>query len=126
MRGRKLILELAAAGLVIANVVVVGVLIAGLLVARRAWDLRESALAAAAQARAAAAATVCGRPSEPTVHAPVRRLRATTMDRILVFGILGAAGSAYFTYLLVARAKAAAQLADPRRARGHASRIAST
>jgi hypothetical protein len=109
MHLRKLSLAPAATGLVLANVVVIGVVIACLFVTRRAWDLREDALAALAEARADAQAQAlvvtapAARPLAATVHAPPRRLRATTMDRMLLFGALGVAGSAFFTWLLVTR-----------------------
>ena len=109
MRLRKLSLAPAATGLVLANVVVIGVVIACLFVTRRAWDLREDALAALAEARADAQAQAlavtapAAHPFAATVHPPPRRLRATTMDRMLLFGALGVAGSAFFTWLLVTR-----------------------
>ncbi len=113
MSGRRLGLERAATGLVVANILVLGVLIACLFVTRRAWDRREDALVALSQARAAADAApplARGRPLDATAHAPVRRLRASTMDRLLLFGILGAAGSAYFTWLLVRRSRRTASV----------------
>ncbi|HEY7373012.1 MAG TPA: hypothetical protein VIF57_12685 [Polyangia bacterium] len=125
MSGTKLGLERAATGLVVANILVIGVVIACLFVARRAWDRRDDALAALSEARAAADAApalVRGQPLRATAHAPVRRLRASTMDRLLLFGILGAAGSAYFTWLLVRRSRGTARVgltsAGRRRARG--------
>jgi len=102
MRGRSLSLAPAATGLVIANVIMIGVVIACLFVARRAWNLREEAVAALAQARAATTSAVA-RPLVATVHARVPRIRATTIDRILLFGVAGIAGSAFFTWLLVRR-----------------------
>jgi hypothetical protein len=84
MRARKLVLGPAAVGLVVANLVVVGVVIASVLVARRAWELREAALAAAAQAQAIAAPAARGLPLTAVVHAPLRKLGATAMDRMLL------------------------------------------
>jgi hypothetical protein len=99
MRGEKRVLHPAAAGLVLANVVVIGVVVASLLVTRRAWELRENALTALADARAQA-----------SLHAPRSRLRSTAMDRILLIGIVGAAASAYFTWLLVTRSSSLSRL----------------
>jgi hypothetical protein len=116
MPGTKLGLRSLATGLVAANAVVIAVVIASLFVARRAWDRREDALAALAQARAAAGVDPARRrPLEATLHAPARRLRASTVDRLLLFGILGAAGSGYFTWLLIKRARSPAGVG---RARG--------
>jgi hypothetical protein len=92
----------AATGLVIANVVMIGVAIACLFFARRAWSLREEAVAALGEARAATAPTL-GRPLVATVHARVARLRVATLDRMLVFGVVGITGSAFFTWRLVTR-----------------------
>ena len=108
MRGRKLVLGPAAVGLVVANIVVVGVVIASVLVARRAWELREAALAAAAQAQAIA--TERSLPLAAVMHAPLRKLGATAMDRMLVVGIAAALGSAFFTWLLVRRSRTLAHL----------------
>jgi hypothetical protein len=116
MRLRKLSLAPAATGLVLANVVVIGVVIACLFVTCRAWDLREDALAALAEARADAQAQAlavtapAAHPFAATVHPPPGRLRATTMDRMLLFGALGVAGSAFFTWLLVTRSNIPAHL----------------
>lgn len=92
----------------IANLVVIGVVVASLLVARRAWELRESALDTLAEARAQASLSVAAvaRPLAPTLHAPSRRLRSTAMDRILLCGVLGVGASAYFTWLVVRRSLA--------------------
>jgi hypothetical protein len=102
-------LEPAAVGLVIANVIVIGVVVAALLVSRRAWELRENALTALDESRAHASLSVAAvaRPLAPTLHAPPYKLRSTAMDRILLIGILGAAGSVYFTWLVVRRERAA-------------------
>lgn len=113
MRLRKLSLAPVATGLVLANVVVIGVVIACLFVTRRAWDLRDDALAALAEARADAqthALRAAAHPLAATVNAPRRRLRATTMDRMLLFGALGVAGSGFFTWLLVSRSRLPAHL----------------
>ena len=102
MPRKKLFLEPAATGLVIANIVVIGVVIASVLVTRRAWELRETALTALAEARAEPARSVAvAHPLAPALHAPPRKLRASAMDRILLCGILGIAGSAFFTWRLV-------------------------
>jgi hypothetical protein len=94
MPARKVSLAPVATGLVLANVVVIGVVVACLFVTRRAWALREDALAALAEARAHAQI-------QATIHVPARKLRASTMDRMLLCGILGVAGSAFFTWRLV-------------------------
>jgi hypothetical protein len=107
MRGRRLSLAPAATGLVIANVIMIGVVIACLFVARRAWNLRDEAVAALAQAREATTSAVA-RPLVATVHGRVPRIRGTTLDRILMFGVAGIAGSAFFTWLLVKRSARAA------------------
>ena len=103
MRGRTLSLRPVATGLLIANLLVIGAAIASLLVARRAWDLREHALTELAELRAAATAS---NPARPNVRAPIGKLRAATMDRILLWGFVGAAGSAFFTWRLIARSRA--------------------
>ena len=120
--GRRVSRQPAATGLVIANLVVIGVAIACLLVARRAWQLREDALTALAEARseAAAAPRALAGPLGATVHARVRKLRASTLDRMLLFGVVGCAASAFFAWRLVTRARAPA----PLRARRSASRSA--
>jgi hypothetical protein len=106
MRRKKLFLEPAATGLVIANIVVIGVVIACLLVTRRAWELRNDALVSLAETRTdAAASMVRARPLAATIHVRAGNLRAATMDRMLLFGVLGAAGSAFFTWRLVARSR---------------------
>jgi hypothetical protein len=112
MTGRKLSLQPAATGLVIANLVVIGVAIACLLVARRAWQLREDALTALAEARADAASAprAFAGTVRAAVHAPLRKLRASTMDRMLLFGVVGCAASAFFTWRLVTRSRAPARL----------------
>ena len=104
MRRRSSSLAPVATGLVIANVVMIGVAIACLFFARRAWNLREEAVAALADARAAASATMA-RPLVATVHARVSRLRPTTLDRMLLFGVVGIAGSVFFTWRLVTRSR---------------------
>jgi hypothetical protein len=111
MATRKLSLQPTAAGLVIANLVVIGVAIACLLVARRAWQLREDALNALAEARAEAptATRALAGTFRAAMHAPLRKLRASTMDRMLLFGVAGCAASAFFTWRLVARSRAPAQ-----------------
>jgi hypothetical protein len=110
MRARKLVLGPAAVGLVVANIVVVGVVIASVLVTRRAWELREAALAAAAQAQAIAEPAARGLPLTAVVHAPLPKLGATAMDRMLLVGIAAAVGSAFFTWLLVRRSRTLAHL----------------
>ena len=107
MRGRSLSLAPAATGLVIANVIMIGVVIACLFFARRAWSLREEAVDALAQARAATTSAVA-RPFVATVHARVPRIRVTALDRIFLFGVAGIAGSAFFTWRLVKRSARAA------------------
>jgi hypothetical protein len=115
MPRKKPFLEPAATGLVIANIVVIGVVLASLLVTRRAWELRDDALASLAEARTTAAASVARpRPlAATTIHPRAANLRGSTMDRMLLFGVLGAAGSAFFTWRLVARSRTPA----PRAAR---------
>jgi hypothetical protein len=110
MTRRKLDLGPVAVGLVLANVVLIGVAVASLLVARRAWQLRDAALTAAAQAQAAVAAPRApARP--PAMHAPLRKLRPTTLERMLLLGIAGGAASAFFTWLLVTRSRGLKRLA---------------
>ena len=116
---RTLSLQPAATGLLIANLVVIAAAIASLLVARRAWTLREDALTALAEARLAASAG--GAPGAAAVanrvranaHAPISKLRAATMDRILLWGSLGALASAFFTWRLIAHSRALVQEAGP-------------
>lgn len=103
MRGRTLSLQPVATGLLIANLIVIGAAIASLLVARRAWDLREHALTELAEARAAVSSS---NPVRAKIRAPLAKLRAATMDRILLWGFVGAAGSAFFTWRLIVRSRA--------------------
>jgi len=103
MRVRTISLQPAATGLLIANLLVIGAAIASLLVARRAWDLREHALIELAEARAAVSSS---NPVRANVRAPLGKLRAATMDRILLWGIVGAVGSAFFTWRLIVRSRA--------------------
>jgi len=116
---RAMSFQPAVTGLLLANLVVIGAAIASLLVARRAWDLREAALVALAEARvrpgsgaasrpeaAAPSSAVTGNPVPANVRAPLGKLRAATMDRILLWGSLGAVGSAFFAWRLIARSRA--------------------
>jgi hypothetical protein len=116
---RTLSLRPAVTGLVLANLLVIGAAIASLLVARRAWALREDALAALAEARAPArtpgapsipgeepqSRPAAGRAPRANVRAPIGKLRAATMDRILLWGSLGAIGSAFFCWRLITRSR---------------------
>jgi hypothetical protein len=119
MVGRKLSLPPAATGLVIANVVVIGVAVACLLVARRAWQLHDDALTALAEAlaEAATAPRAFAGTFGAAVHAPLRKLRASTLDRMLLFGAVGCAASAFFTWRLVVRSRLPAPLRICRRSR---------
>ena len=101
----KVSLAPVATGLVLANIVVIGVVIACLFVTRRAWALREDALAALAEVRADARI-------QETIHAPPLKLRATTMDRMLLCGVLGVAGSAFFTWRLVSNSSPFSRLRE--------------
>jgi hypothetical protein len=117
----------AAIGLAIANLVTISVAMGAILFAERAWRLHENSLAAAVHAQSALVeparigSAASGPATQPTVHSPTRWVRATTMDRILLFGILGVTGSAFFTWRLVSRSPPIAGLpASPRLARRRA------
>jgi hypothetical protein len=105
MPARKISLAPIATGLVLANIVVIGVVIACLFVTRRAWALREDALAALAEVRADARV-------QETIHAPPLKLRASTMDRMLLCGILGVTGSAFVTWRLVSKSSPVSRLRE--------------
>lgn len=137
MARTKLSIEPAAIGLALANAVAIWAVIACCFFARRAWQLRDDALTALAETRASAArreaidggvistnhveASATGpRAEEPTIHPAGRRLRRKRMDRLLLLGVLGVGGSAFFAWLLVSRSRsltAARFAAGPARAR---------
>src|SRR3954447_16637396 len=103
MSMRKLPIRPAALGLAIANLVTILVAMGAILFAERAWRSHEDSLAAAVHAdsalveRARIGSAALIQPPQPPAHSPTRRIRASTMDRILLFGILGVVGSAFFS-----------------------------
>lgn len=110
--GRKRSLLALAIALVFANVATMIVAVACVSIAKRAWEARDQA-AAAARAQASTQTGSYGRGAGTEAFVPrnrrAPRWRDTTMDRMVLFGFLGTLSTVFCTWRLVVGSTAVAR-----------------